>query len=165
MRPRLATIELDWLEGEIDNLNVTIQELIKKKIENHRESKFREIENRLDLLAHELLVLHNLRKKCIPINELKEPELPSYCVVKNKEYCFLSGKCKECSAEEPQLGTIKENAYNTGFVGITIRDPEQTLFLSKTCINNWENNKFCENENKCELCKIKIPPPTETDPR
>lgn len=24
-------------------------------------------------------------------------DLPKYCVVKNKEYCFLSGKCKECS--------------------------------------------------------------------
>lgn len=28
-------------------------------------------------------------------------------------------------------------------------------FLSKTCVNNWESSKYCSNEGKCELCKIK----------
>lgn len=29
------------------------------------------------------------------------------------------------------------------------------VFLSKTCINEWESNTYCANEGKCELCKIK----------
>jgi len=106
-------------------------ELIEKKLDSGNVSIGLEIENRLSLLAHELLVLHNLRKKCIPIEGLKESELPNYCVVKNKEYCFLSGKCKEC-----------------------LEEPKET-FLSKTCTNDWESNAYCPNENKCQMCVSK----------
>jgi hypothetical protein len=49
----------------------------------------------------------------------------------------------------------KENAYNTGFIGMPTRKPEPAIFLSKTCVNNWESNKYCESIGKCELCKTK----------
>lgn len=119
MKPRLATINLDWLDAELLSA----------------ETKYLEIpfmrENDLSNAFMKLSTLTVVRSKCQPIEEEKEPELPNYCVVKNKEYCFLSGKCKECS---PQIGES---------------------FLSKTCTNNWEDKKFCENNGKCELCKIK----------
>lgn len=37
----------------------------------------------------------------------------------------------------------------------TIEDQKVTEFLSKTCINDWESNKYCSNQNKCQMCKIK----------
>ena len=101
MKPRLATIDLNWLDGEIENLNITIEELIEKKLKEEMLSTVLVIDSRITLLSHELLVLHNLRKKCT-----------------------------------------------------TIEEPKET-FLSKTCINNWEDKKFCENNGKCEMCKIK----------
>lgn len=116
---RKATIDLDWLDSELLSA----------------ETKYLEVpfmrENDLSKAFMKLSTLTVVRSKYQPIEEEKGIELPNYCVVKNKEYCFLSGKCKECSP--------------------TIEEP----FLSKTCVNNWENNKFCENNGKCELCKIK----------
>lgn len=37
----------------------------------------------------------------------------------------------------------------------TIEDHKLNYFLSKTCINDWESNKYCSNQNKCQMCKIK----------
>lgn len=158
---RKGVIDLDWLDGEIEKLR-------NKGANSKTEGKldFREEKTLLKVLS-----------KCTPI-------------------------------EEPQLGTIKENAWNTGFIGMktretsplfqispedknvgamlpydnkvtfstsganqslvlseenrkskwtnaTIEDVKQEPFLSKTCTNNWEDKKFCENTGKCELCKFK----------
>jgi hypothetical protein len=32
---------------------------------------------------------------------------------------------------------------------------EPATFLSKTCVNNWESNKYCSDENKCQMCQTK----------
>lgn len=29
---------------------------------------------------------------------------------------------------------------------------EPPVFLSKTCINQWESNRFCDKEGACEMC-------------
>ena len=133
---------------------------------------------------------------------LKEIEEPKETIFDNLPIV------NEYPIEEPQLGTIKENAWNTGFIGIetrepsplfqispedknvgamlpydnkvtfstsganqslvlseenrkskwtnaTIEDVKQEPFLSKTCTNNWEDKKFCENTGKCVLCSLK----------
>jgi hypothetical protein len=115
---RKGVIDLDWLNGEIEQT--------KEKIKVFQEGHILQVVQ-IAILGKLEVVL----SKCQPIEEEKEIDLPNYCVVKNKEYCFLSGKCKECSP------------------------PIKEIFLSKTCTNNWEDKKFCENTGKCEFCKIK----------
>lgn len=84
---RKALIDLEWLDAEIEDL---IQKDCNPKLINSADDiKFN--------------ILLNLRSKCEPVEEQKEP----------------------------------------------------AIFLSKTCVNNWESNKYCESTGKCELCKTK----------
>ena len=32
-------------------------------------------------------------------------------------------------------------------------EEQKETFLPPTCIQEWESAKYCQNENKCELCK------------
>lgn len=88
MSPRLATINLDWLDSEID-------------------AKMRALNSSLitadgvSFIMKVVPILRHIRSKCEQIEEPIEP------------------------------------------------------FLSKTCVNDWESNKYCSNNGKCELCKIK----------
>lgn len=77
--PRLATINLDWLDFEIKHA--------------------RGNKPFVDALIE-------VRFKCTPIEDEKvkfeseyHPEslLPKYCRVKNKEYCFLHNQYQECT--------------------------------------------------------------------
>jgi len=87
---REATIDLDWLDGEIEKTKLVLKSVVADDY------------GILTSMYNERIgSLQNIRSKCIPIEEPKE------------------------------------------------------IFLSKTCTNNWEDKKFCENTGKCELCKIK----------
>lgn len=59
-------------------------------------------------------------------------------------------KCEK--VEEPEFRSKDTIEFTTSG---TSGDSEPFSFLSKTCINDWESNKYCANQNKCELCKIK----------
>lgn len=116
---RKGVIDLDWLNGEIEQTKVKIKVFQEGHI----------------LQAIQKAILGNLEvvlSKCQPI---EEPKVNPYF---ESSIPYTTGK----------TGFIINGVSN---IGTTITGG----FLSKTCTNNWEDKKFCENTGKCELCKIK----------
>lgn len=48
------------------------------------------------------------------------------------------------------LGLLKEVRSKCTLIESEKEQPP--VFLSKTCVNNWESNRFCDKEGACEMC-------------
>lgn len=77
------------------------------------------------------------------------------------EYNIVFSKLKILQTIRDSCNPIEQQTIN-GYVvtkgewtNATIEDQKVTEFLSKTCINDWESNQYCSNQNKCQMCKIK----------
>lgn len=41
------------------------------------------------------------------------------------------------------------------FVDSSFIQVNGNVFLSKTCINEWESNQYCDKKDSCEMCQLK----------
>lgn len=62
-----------------------------------------------------------------------------------------------------EIPFMKENELASAFMKLAVLTVvrskctliEPPVFLSKTCINEWESNQYCDKKDACEMCKLK----------
>ncbi len=133
-----AEINLDWLDAEIDLL-------FEKGAKSEMSSVYDDI--RFDTLIE-------VRSKCEPIKEpypsliIKDDGTSNYNLDSTAVVTFKT----DARESEPVFDFINDDAVFPVNISFTT---EGCTFLSKACIEIWEEGFVCHNSNKCELCKNK----------
>lgn len=111
-------------EGKI-NLDLLDKKILQAQIE----LKDNPSEDLLLILSERVSCLKYIRSKCTPIDE------PFKLV--DSIFIQVDGNVSLANQNPSSVLNVDGN-----------------VFLSKTCINEWESNTYCPNENKCEMCVI-----------